>query len=344
MPAVCIRHRAGSHLTTGSRINTMASRTIRALLSFVGSNDAGKMLGGSDGAVLTVFKQRKFDEVHLFWNTSEARNVSFEHIAGYLKNELLERGYCNTVLLHRFDCDNVTDHNEIYPKLLDLCRSLKTDGRKEFTAAIASGTPAMQVCWILMAESGDFPVELIRSNEPRFGKAPVTPIRLATGLPRIIRLEQENEFLRKEHRDLIPDLHISISKGAITIAGVQLPLSPVEFCYYRYFAERARDSMEFERFSGIAAPAGFLKKIIAYHRESFPEADLFRKDLEEMMKRGRDLDIRTVRGNISKANKKIRGAISNPSWVRIFEISSEGKKHSLHYGIRSPAEKVHLGM
>lgn len=314
------------------------------LLSFVGSNDAGKLAGGSDGAVLTVFKQRKFDEVHLFWNSSEAKNISFEQIAGYLKKEIVERGYCSKVILHRFDCDDVTDHNEIYPKLLGLCRSLETDDEKEFTAATASGTPAMQVCWILMAESGDFPVELIRSNEPRFGKPPVTPIRLATGLPRIIRLEQENEFLRKEHRDLIPDLHISISKGAITIAGVQLPLSPVEFCYYRYFAERAIDHMELERFSGISAPSGFLKKIISFHRESFPEADLFRKDLEEMVKKGRDLDIRTVRGNISKANRKIRGAIGNPAWVKIFEIRSEGKKHALHYGIRVPAEKVHLAL
>lgn len=170
----------------------------RILLSFVGTNDAGKLRGENDGAVLTVFKKRKFDEVHLIWNTSEAKNVSFEQIAKYVKDEIIKRKYCSNVRPHRFDCDDVTDHNEIYPKLLAFCNSLGTTEGRKFTAAIASGTPAMQVCWILMAESGDFPLELIRSNEPRFGKAPVTPIRLGTGLPRIIRLEQENEFLRRK--------------------------------------------------------------------------------------------------------------------------------------------------
>lgn len=314
----------------------------RVLLSFVGTNDAGKLKGDSDGAVLTIFKKRQFEEVHLIWNTSEAKNLSFEHIAKYVRDEIVNRGHCDIVKLHRFDCDDVTDHNEIYPKLLALCKSLKGDATKRFTAAIASGTPAMQVCWILMAESGDFPLELIRSNEPKFGKPPVTPIRLGTGLPRIIRLEQENEFLKKEKLELIPQLTLQISKGRANVAGIDIPFSPIEFSYYRYFAERAKAGLEFERFSGIAAPPKFLRSVIRFHQESFPESELFRRDLENMIKANRDLDIATVRANISKANWNIRRALANSSWLKLFEISSEGKRHALFYGVRAPAEKIVL--
>lgn len=58
----------------------------------------------------------------------------------------------------------------------------------------------MQVCWILMAESGDFPVDLIRSNESKFGGQFVTPVKLGTGLPRIIRLQEEVKTLTKEKK------------------------------------------------------------------------------------------------------------------------------------------------
>ena len=72
------------------------SHTQTILISFVGTNDAGKLKGDSDGAVLTVFKKRKFDEVHLIWNTSEARNISFEHIAKYVKSEIVKVEVTNT--------------------------------------------------------------------------------------------------------------------------------------------------------------------------------------------------------------------------------------------------------
>jgi hypothetical protein len=54
------------------------SKKTRVLLSFVGTNDAGKLTGDSDGAILTVFRERKFDEVHLLWNPSKTRQPGFK--------------------------------------------------------------------------------------------------------------------------------------------------------------------------------------------------------------------------------------------------------------------------
>ncbi len=312
------------------------------LISFVGSDDAGKLVGKDDGAILTALGKRRFDEVHLLWNPSNDTSKDFKNIAEYLKVEILKRKYCTRVFLHQFDCEDVTDHNEIYPKLLDICRTLALAKGKKFTAAIASGTPAMQSCWILMAESGDFPLELIRSNEPKHGRSLVTAVKLGTSLPRIVRLQEENETLRRVNQLLIPRLIMDINSGRIGIGSTAIPLSPIEFSYYRYFVERKLRGENSERISGILLPTTFLKKIVEYHEESFPESDLFREQLVAMIKSGKDLTVSTFRGNISKLNKKIRTALQNHPLENLFEIGREGKRHSVSYGISAPASKLIL--
>ena len=56
------------------------------LLSFIGSNDAGKLLNSSDGAILTALTNQKFDEAILFWNKGNVKNITYEEIADYLKS------------------------------------------------------------------------------------------------------------------------------------------------------------------------------------------------------------------------------------------------------------------
>ncbi len=223
-----------------------------------------------------------------------------------------------------------------------LCQALQPSPKKKFTAAIASGTPAMQVCWILMAESGDFPLELVRSNEPRFGKPPVTPVKLSTGLPRIVRLEEENRNLKEQNKSLIPTVELDVRKGRVRVGQIDVGFSPIEFAYFRYFAERAFDREEPVRISGIFAPKEFLKKVAAFHKESFPDSDLFRTELETMLKSGRELDIRTFRANLSKTNKKLRSALPSDAWGKLFSISTEGKRHSFFYGLRLPPGKIKI--
>jgi hypothetical protein len=316
----------------------MRAKSKKILLSFVGTNDAGKMKGGQDGAILTVFRERSFDDVHLLWNSSKNPEVDFKSIAEYVSEEITKRGLSGKVYQHEFHCNDVTNHNEIYPQLLSFCKSLEIGPEKKYTAAIASGTPAMQVCWILMAESGDFPIELIRSNEPRYGKPLVIPIKLGTGLPRILRLEEENKQLQKDKEELIPPLVINVKNGLANVNGVTLDLSPIEFCYYRYFAERKLISDEFERISGILVPAIFVENLLLYRKESFPDKEVSEKQKRELRDRG--ISSATFRSNVSKANNGIHNVLKNKSHAKFFEIAIEGKKNSKLYGLRLPKAKI----
>lgn len=49
----------------------------KIFLSFIGSNDAGKLAGNDDGAILTALKEKKFDEVILFHSISLKLKIDF---------------------------------------------------------------------------------------------------------------------------------------------------------------------------------------------------------------------------------------------------------------------------
>lgn len=304
----------------------------KIFVSFVGFNDAGKHIGKEDGAILTALKAlKKVDKVHLLWSPTG----NFKDIANYLKKEIISKKYCKNILLNSFDLDNVTDHNEIYPKLLDYCISNFKDD-EVVTAAIASGTPAMQVCWILMAESGDFKMKLIRSNEPKFSKSPITEIKLGTGLPKVIkRLESENKDLKK----LLPAVSLNIKKGELKIGDELIMLSPIQFAYYRYFLERAKNEKEYERFGILETSATFLKTILSFHKETFPDAYSAIEVSEKILKSGYGVDMRTFRANISKLNKKIKSAITN---YNFYMIETVGSRYKTRYGISLLADKIKI--
>ena len=304
------------------------------LISFVGVNDGAGLKNKTDGAIMTVLKNRKFDEVILLW-TPPTKEHNFYEVTNGLKKEIEKRKLAKKVSKIEFDISNPADHNEIYPKLLEVCKSLTEN--ENYTAAIASGTPAMQVCWILMAESGDFKINLIRSNEAKFGREPITEIKLGTGLPKVIKnLEEENKSLKA----LLPNVFMNLEKGEVKIGDTIVPLSPIQFAYYRYFIERISEDKEYERFSGFEVPKTFHKKIIEYHKQSFPESDLFIKESEKLLRDNMGYDMRTFRANVSKLNKKIKDALNDNKIDSYFLVETEGIRHSLRYGINLTTEKI----
>jgi len=145
----------------------------KILLSFVGTNDAGKLIGKNDGAILTALKKQKFDEVILLWNEANVGEVEYGKVVKYLKREINKRKYASKISDQEFNLSDVTDHNQIYLQLKEFTDTLLKNKSYTYTAAISSGTPAMQVCWILLAESGDFseanPLRLIKIKDPKFG-------------------------------------------------------------------------------------------------------------------------------------------------------------------------------
>jgi len=317
---------------------------MKTLISFIGTNDAGALLDKKDGAILTALSNEKIDEVILLWNEAKIKDeLKYSDVLLYLKREIKKQKLAKKVSDNELALKDVTDHNEIYLQLKDFTDSLKKDAHRDYVAAISSGTPSMQVCWILLAESGDFsldfPLRLIKVTDPKFGKSKNIVVKLDTALPRIIGLQNELDELKK---DLIPIAVIDIEHGSLKIGDNNIPLSPVEFCYYRYFAERNLNDEELEKFSGFTIRISFIKMIYSYHEESFPDLDANRMAMEEMIKKELELSITTFRGHLSKINRKLNNALRNESVFNVFQIQNEGTRGAKFYGLKIPMEKIRI--
>lgn len=314
---------------------------MKVLLSFIGTNDAGKLLGKNDGAILSSLINEQFDKIILLWNETELGEIKFSDILINLKREIKRRKLVKKIEDNEFFFDDVTNHNEIYTKLKEFTDTLEKNNNTKYAAAISSGTPAMQVSWILLAESGDFsesnPLELIKVTDPKFSKSKNVKVKLNTTLPKIIGLKKEVTELKN---DLIPQAIIDINKGKLTIGEKIVKLSPVEFCYYRYFAERIQKEDGMEKFSGFNVSINFIKRIHKFHEESFPDLDANRIDMEAMIKKDYELPIQTFRGHISKINKKLKKSLMNESLFKLFKITNEGTRGAKFYGLKLNKEKI----
>ncbi len=313
------------------------------LLTFVGSNDAGKLKDKKDGPIITALANQKFDEVILLWNKSGDKEFDYQAISNYLKDEIKQRKLAKKTDIIELQIKNVTDHNQIYLTLKDFTDKLAKSEELDYTAAISSGTPAMQVCWILLSESGDFSatnkLNLIQVKNPKFGTSENIPVKIDTALPKIIRLKEEVENLKK---DLIPVAVITIYKPGLKIGVTNISLTAIELCYFKYFAERVVNGQGYEKFPIYKTSLSFLERIIQIHTEFFPESDARRIDLENIKRRFEGLAISTFRGNVSKLNKKIKETLKNDSIADAFMVTSEGVKEAKSYGIKAPKEKIKI--
>ena len=308
------------------------------LISFVGINDEGKLNNKPDGAILTLLKsQIKFQEIHLIWTKSDNEKTDFYKIASYLENEIKKRNHCKNVFSHPLVLKDVTDHNEIYPKLLTLLKEKFDKNAKTttITAAISSGTPSMQVCWILIAESGDSEIELLRVKEPKFSKEIFSEVKLGTGLPRIMRLEEEV-------RSMKPEVVLKIKPPTLSIDNQDIALGALEFCYYRYFLSKAANGEKYMQVNGYELPRNFLESIIKYHTESFPEQDQDIRNYKDMLKNDENILSNKLHPTRTKINNKIKDSLNNPNRSRYCEIESEGMKTAKKYGINLPKKKIKI--
>ncbi|MCX7832853.1 MAG: RNA repair transcriptional activator RtcR family protein [Ignavibacteria bacterium] len=310
---------------------------IKILVSFVGTNDAGKLNGKNDGAILTVLKNMKFDRVHLLWTSSYKNGINYDKISQYLINEIKKRKYCKDVTREYLNIEDVVDHNEIYPKLLDCLKRNFNNKKFKVTAAIASGTPSMQACWIIMAESGDFPMELIRSNEPELNKEPITKVKLGTALPKIIRLENENKRLKKS---LYPSdkVKINIIECELKIGEKVIPLPPMQFCYYRYFITRVINDEGPLKIKGFNLPREFSQRILEFFTECYPEYDYNVSALKAKLSKFETISLNTFRSNISRMNSNLRKYLVDNYGPYL--ISYGGHKFQKEYSINIPKDCI----
>ncbi len=137
---------------------------MRILLTFTGFHDPySKGLVGEDeqpGPVVSLVNARMFDLVYLLATPNTARNTAATAVA--LKDKVALREV--TIPLQ--------DPTE-YGTILKHLRSITASVVEEFPGAdyfisVASGTPQMHACWVLLTSSGEFPARILQIRPPRF--------------------------------------------------------------------------------------------------------------------------------------------------------------------------------
>jgi hypothetical protein len=308
------------------------------LFSFVGVTDV-KLLDEARGPILTAVINLKPRYVILIATTG--LGVRYDLVSGGSRVQRLikEQSPSTKVSIVTMDIDDPTDHNEIYPKLRELI-SIHSSKKSRLMAAISSGTPSMQVCWILLAESGEVDISLYRTTEQELTTTPVREVRLDSSLPRIIALEEENAALKAI---AIQPVEMSIATGLVSIGSTVIHFSPLQFSYYRFFLERAKQPPESAdvryRVSTMIMDDVFTKSVLAYRLESFPNvADsdgTYRKRKEPM------IPVEQFRSTITKLNKKISDALGEPI-ASYYLIHVDGPRQAKRYGLRLDASKIQI--
>lgn len=311
-----------------------------ALISFVGTNDQGKDPNKGEGAILAVFEERKFDKVYLLWVNTKKQQIDFHEIAGNVQHKLLGRRLCKEVEVKQFDCKNVVDHNEIYQSLLKFSAELPTG--YDYTAAISSGTPQMQACWLLLAESGDFQLRLIRTNEKKFGGKRVEPVQLNSTLPRIYSLRNEIKQRDNEIQELIPNLKIDTSTGIVRVGETIIKLAPAEFSHYCVLAKHALDGDEAFHFDEEDIPQEIVTEAFQYYKQAFKHLydNLIKSELDAKI--NNPISVKTWRSFISRINTAFKNSQLNSNIIKHYQVSIDGKRNSTLYSIKAHPKKIKI--
>jgi hypothetical protein len=155
----------------------------QVLLTFIGTrdptwqDDSGTTV---PGPVLTLLGERRFDLVYLFFNVAPAWNRR----ASAMRSACLETGQADAVEFVPLGIVDVTDLLELFRVMNDACQGLLSRHKRqnvEYSIATASGTPAMQTIWVLLAQSQLVPARLLHIAHPqhaRSGRPLVNEIKL----------------------------------------------------------------------------------------------------------------------------------------------------------------------
>ena len=308
------------------------------LMTFVGTTDV-KLIEESKGpAISAVLELNPKSVVLIATAGSGVRHDLIDGAAQFAKLVTrLSPGTKTTIVT--MDIDDPTDHNEIYPKLREIVHTHGST-RTPMVAAISSGTPSMQVCWILLAESGDAKIKLYRTVERELTDKPLREVRLDSALPRIVALEEENRQLRQI---AILPLSLHVDEGIVKVGNTIINLSPQQFAYYRFFAERTKalkgGNDSYYRVSSRVMDEAFTNRVNAFLDESFPHrAD---SDGTYGRKKPKIIPAEYFRSTLSKINKKFDDALDE-TLAHYYTINHIGPKQARSYGLMIDHEKIRI--
>lgn len=137
------------------------------LLTFTGFHDPyTKGLVGQDeqpGPILSLLHARRFDHVILFSTPATLQ------ITADTKAQIQNRIPGIEVALRDVPLADPTDYTAILRSLRRHIRDIvDAHSGADFSIAVASGTPHMHACWVLLAAGGEIPAKILNVRPPRF--------------------------------------------------------------------------------------------------------------------------------------------------------------------------------
>lgn len=115
------------------------------------------------GPILSLLSTRSFDQIFLF-DTPTTRKVTEE--TGFAISKLYPR---STVHILEMALSDPTNYHEIFRGIRGhLQRIIEEFASACFFVAVASGTPHMHACWVLLAASGEIPARILHVRQPHF--------------------------------------------------------------------------------------------------------------------------------------------------------------------------------
>jgi DNA-binding NtrC family response regulator len=143
---------------------------MNTLLTFTGFHDpyARGLIGEQEqpGPILSLVEARPFDRVILFTTPRTATQTDATRAALSALQPRL------TIEIREIELDDPTDYVAILRGLRQHLREIlgaqAADRGAEFFIAVASGTPQMHACWLLLAASGELPAQILNVRPPQF--------------------------------------------------------------------------------------------------------------------------------------------------------------------------------
>lgn len=140
---------------------------MNALLTFTGFHDP-YFFGLVDrdeqpGPILSLLSTRSFDHVFLFDTPSTSK------VTQATKKVITSLHQKTTVHILEINLDDPTDYQDILQGLRFHIRDI-IEGfpSAKFFIAVASGTPQMHACWLLLTASGEIPAHILHVRPPKF--------------------------------------------------------------------------------------------------------------------------------------------------------------------------------
>jgi len=115
------------------------------------------------GPILSLLTTRSFDHIFLF-DTPNTQRVTAE-----IKEAITKIHHGSEVHVLQINLSDPTNYEEIFGGLrTHLHRILEEFTAARFFVAVASGTPHMHACWVLLTASGEIPARILHVRPPHF--------------------------------------------------------------------------------------------------------------------------------------------------------------------------------